>query len=203
MRPAWQPGDKCPSCGEPIWLPEDIYKPHRRICKPCGQAQRNEKRREKVKELIPPCRGCGAAMNGHDRRYGACKACRDREVAAIYMARECASCGVNIGKRSRNARFCDACCSRARSKVHQREVPVCACGSKIDKRSGKCRPCALKDGQASIHERSLGEATRIREEFGGEYRVAQTRWEAWEMDRANDDPARAAHVDAILARRGA
>lgn len=115
MRKPWKPGDPCPKCTTPIWAESDKYKHGRSICRSCGAIERQKAQAAARNRVARPCRVCAAVLYGNDKRQGACKPCRVSEAAAINAARRC-PCGASIAHRSKNARFCDKCSTRQKSK---------------------------------------------------------------------------------------
>ncbi len=175
MKKPWKPGDPCLKCDKPVWAEADKYKADRNDCMPCGLKQRREQwaASKIAAATAQPCRVCEKPLPGVDRRYGACKACRQQEAEATNAARRC-PCGASIANRSKNARFCENCSARGRKK-----------GGRV----------------AQEKRRAVCEATRVPADTPGVYAPPMTRAEALVAERANYDPARAAWIDAVCARR--
>lgn len=176
MRNKWTPGDPCPRCDTPLWAESDRYKPGRAICRDCGLVERRAEQAAARTRTAKPCRVCAAVLTGNDIRQVACKPCRVATAEAANAARQC-PCGASIAHRSKNARFCEKCSTRQKAK-------------------------GATAGSASAQAKRRQAGTKQRPaDTPGVYAPPMTRAQALAADRANDDPARAAWIDSVCARR--
>lgn len=202
----WKPGDPCPSCSKPVPTLADKYKPTHAICKPCGNAAAAKKRDALRQQFAQPCAQCQALMlTWTERRRGTCKACR--------AAQKCA-CGATLLRSDFKFARCGECRKVQRSS--RVEIRWCACGKQIERKRRYAKLCAQCATQSRIDSAKKGRDA-MRQKLGndrpmathavqvpmntGEYRPPMTRAEALAQDVANYDPARAAWIDAICARR--
>ena len=109
MRKPWKPGDPCPKCNNPVNTQADRYRRDKNTCKPCGNKAKQEERDAERAPLAILCRDCYIPMiDGNDRRYGACLACRQKQ-----RVRYC-DCGGEIRAGSKTVR-CEECTARRRA----------------------------------------------------------------------------------------
>lgn len=120
MRKPWTPGDPCPKCNEPVNTQADRYNRDKNTCKPCGNQAKQAERDAERAPLATPCRDCHTPMlDGNDRRYGVCKACRQQQ-----RVRYC-ECGGEIRAGSKAVR-CAECSARRRAAGARKGMTVAA-----------------------------------------------------------------------------
>ena len=147
MRKPWKPGDLCPKCNEPVNTQADRYKRDKNTCKPCGNKAKQEERNEERAPPATPCRDCHMPMlDGNDRRYGVCKACRQQQ-----RVRYC-ECGGEIRAGSKAVR-CAECSARRRATGARKGRTVAA-----EKRNGQRELREATRGPVEIAPRPVAQA---------------------------------------------
>ena len=182
MRQPWKPGNPCPKCNNPVDTQADRYKNGTRTCKPCGNKAKQEERDAERAPLAILCRDCYIPMiDGNDRRYGACLACRQKQ-----RVRYC-DCGGEIRAGSKTVR-CHECTARRRAAGTVKATAALA---------------ETRNGQRELREATRGPVDVPRPYHapdglrGGLYPALST------VEGEAVCPKRAAVVDAILSRRWA
>ncbi len=208
-RKPWRPGTPCKFCKLPIATLDQKYKSDRNACRTCGNQKRQEMRDALQLKHAKPCTSCASPITSeklkrlglcelchaarkcncgalltkrHDVRTGECVDCRSRVREARYAARTCAGegCMASMKGRSYGAKLCAKCSKKARLKSLE----------------------IGRTAQAAAMANSRPMATEARPvDAPGVYAPPMTRAEALAGDASDYDPARAAWIDAVCARR--